>query len=151
MTFDLSQTGFCKNKQIWVFLGLTKENLSLLSLQNLFMKGKYLPYVSNANICLKFFCFRTTIYDFSQAPLAKKEKIRVFWSIKNKKIHLFSENIFLPIADTCVKLSMQKMFLFSSCNSWKSQTGIIKKNPSILRPKESKNLTDAVENSFYVL
>ena len=24
------------------------------------------------------------------------------------------------------------------------------KNPSILRPKESKNLTDAVENSFYV-
>ena len=28
---QLSQTGFCKNKQIWVFLGLTKENLSLLS------------------------------------------------------------------------------------------------------------------------
>ena len=43
-----------------------------------------------------------------------------------KKFTYTVENIFLPIADTCLKLSMQKMFLFSNCNSWKSQTGIIK-------------------------
>ena len=93
------------------------------------------------------------IFDLSQPSTGKNEKMGIFWGLKKEKLHLCSWKYFLRNTDRCLKLSRQNMLLevFDSqtvaVNSLKPALPKMKEL-EYLRPKENKNFTDAVENSF---
>ena len=66
------------------------------------------------NMCLKFFCSRTVIFDFSHPGTSKTEKVEYFGEKKKKKFTYTVENIFLHNSDTSMKLSKKFLEIYRS-------------------------------------
>ena len=76
------------------------------------MIGKYLPKVSNANTCLKLFCFQTAIFDLSQLGTSKKEEFRVFRGLHERKASLMQLEIsFYKVKENIFLIYMLQKFL----------------------------------------
>ena len=83
------------------------------------MIGKYLPKVSNANICLKLFCFQTAIFDLSQLGTSKKEEFRVFRGLNERKASLMQLEIsFYKVKENIFLITCYKSFYLSTISQY---------------------------------